>query len=317
MSNFNISDKTNEILTQHGLDFEILKQSTGRIEGGFNIDANGIITLNEGSELKVSPYLNLVNGRTHEVLNSVKQGYEVSQNAEIVEKVVRGMEPFGDKLTVQKAGSLHGGRKVFLQLAIDGMAKVGGDSLKRFVTVIDSNDGSTSLSVGIGNLTMSCSNQFFKFYKAGSKFRHTASLKAQIAQLPTMIEEALAQDLRMIELFNNFQSSKCSRELSHTLVNELLGVSNRSSQKELSELSTRKSNAMDALYRNIETEMNGKGENLWGLFSGVTRWTTHEKSHPTRENGHLESLMIGTNRGTTDKALETVIKMMNKELVLV
>ena len=50
--------------------------------------------------------------------------------------------------------------------------------------------------------------------------------------------------------------------------------------------------------------MNDKGENLWGLHSGVTRWTTHDKSAPRRENGRVESLIVGTNYKVNQSSLE-------------
>ena len=79
-----------------------------------------------------------------------------------------------------------------MQLQIEGDSKVGDDIIKRYVTVIDSNDGSTGLSVGIGDFTMSCQNQFFRFYKEGNaKFRHTATLNEKIKSIPTLIETAL------------------------------------------------------------------------------------------------------------------------------
>jgi len=315
--NIDISNKTRDILTEYGLDFRIEKQHTGFINGGFSANEDGIITLEEGASLNSSPYFNLVNGSTGMVLNSVAKGYQVSQNDEIVEKVVRGMEPFGDKLRVHKAGALNGGRKVFIQLEIDGMAKVGGDSLKRYVTIIDSNDGSTGLSVGIGNFTMSCSNQFFFFHKEnGMKFRHTAALVGHISNLSTRIQEALEMDLRQMELFKTFASTPCSRNLSHVMVKELVGLNKQSSEKELGDASTRKYNAMEKLYENIENEMNSKGNNLWGLQSGVTRWTTHDKSHPQRTNGQIESYMTGTNQRTAAQGLDVTNRLLQNDLVL-
>jgi hypothetical protein len=50
---------------------------------------------------------------------------------------------------------------------------------------------------------------------------------------------------------------------------------------------------MDKLYAEIEREMAQKGNNVWGLHSGVTRYTTHELSAPKRENGRIESGLIG------------------------
>jgi len=315
--NIDISSKTGSILTEFGLDFRIEKQHTGFIDGGFSANEDGVITLDEGASLNSSPYFNLVNGSTGEVLNSVAKGYQVSQNEEIVEKVVRGIEPFGDQLRVHKAGSLNGGRKIFIQLEIEGTARVGGDTLKRYVTVIDSNDGSTGLSVGVGSLTMSCSNQFFYFHKeSGMKFRHTKSLVGHITTLPSRIALALEADLRQMELFKTFASTPCSRNLSHTMVQELVGLNMQSSERELADASTRKHNAMEKLYENIENEMNSKGNNLWGLQSGVTRWTTHDKSHPTRTNGAIESIMTGTNQRTGAQGLAVTERLLENDLVL-
>jgi hypothetical protein len=152
-----VKNKVNEILVAHNLDFRIEKEQL--------LSATG----------KATPFYGLFNDKTGECINSVKEGYTVSQNDEVVELVLNGMQGFGE-LSVSKAGALNGGRKVFIQLGIDGMSLVGDERIKRYVTIIDSNDGSTGLSVGIGELVMSCQNQFFKFYKSGqSKLRHTAS----------------------------------------------------------------------------------------------------------------------------------------------
>lgn len=284
-----MKERVNEILVENGLDFEIVKVP---LTGSF-----------DGRSIE-SDYFGLYNTKADKIIHSVKGSYTVSQNSEIVEMVLKGAEPFGE-LSVQKAGSLHEGRKVFIQLAIDGFSKVGSDSIKRFITVIDSNDGSTGLSVGVSNLTMSCSNQFHKFYKEGTmRAMHKASIGEKIKELPLLIGEALKKDFRLMEIFREFKSTEITRNLANELVNNILGYDRTSPDSVLNDLKTRSMNMMDAMYRNIEIEMNGKGTNLWGLFSGVTRWTTHEKSAPRRENGRLESGMIGTNYKTNQKALE-------------
>jgi len=211
------------------------------------------------------------------------------------------MKGFGE-LTVQKAGSLNGGRKVFIQLAIEGDAKIGVDTVKRYVTIIDSNDGTTGLSIGIGDLTMSCSNQFFYFNKnADAKWRHSASLNDKMITIPRLIRMALADSLQMMETYKSFVSTPCSRDAAHDLVKHLTGIDKT---MDLSEKSTRSVNAMNELYTAIETEMNQKGNNVWGLHSGVTRWTTHTKSAPNRENGRFESAATSTNYKTNLKSFD-------------
>ena len=282
----NTNEKVQEILVAHNLDFRIEKEQL--------VSQSGLET----------PYYGLFNDKTGECINTVKEGYTVSQNDEIVELVLRGIEGFGE-LSVSKAGSLHGGRKVFIQLAIDGYSLVGSENIKRYVTVIDSNDGSSGLSVGVGELVMSCQNQFFKFYKKGqSKFKHTASLIERIKEIPRLIELSLSESMKLTETYKAFQSTPITKQLANDMVKHLLGFDKTMSIKKEGEISTRSLNKMEALYNHIEKETNQKGQNLFGLFSGVTSWTTHETSAPRRENGREESLMLGTNYRTNQEAFK-------------
>lgn len=268
-----------KILKDHGLDFLIDKQALSAKNG----------------EL-LTPYYGLFNSKTGECINTCKEGYTVSQNRDVVDMVLQGIEPFGKKLEVSKAGSLNGGRRVYMQLKIEGMSKLNdGDKIQKYVTIIDSNDGTTGLSVGIGDLTMSCQNQFFKFYKAGNaKFRHTATLAQKLNTIPSLIAKALEESIKQIEVYNKFQSTPLTKMMAHEMVKTVLGYDRKiTSMDELADLSKRSVDIMDCLYDNIEHQINEKGNNLWALHSGVTRWTTFDKKGPKRENGQVESQLVG------------------------
>lgn len=276
------NSKVQEILVENGLDFHIEKAPLVAIDA----DGNQLIT----------PYFGLINTSTKEVINTCKEGYTVSQNSDVVEMVLKGMEKFGNELKVSKAGSINGGRRVFMQLEINGTSKVGNDLVKQYVTIIDSNDGSTGLSVGIGDLVAHCTNQFFKFYaKGNAKFRHTATLNQKIASIPYLIETALDESMNQIKIYNRFISTELTKNLADKMVKEVLGYDRVfTSVDELAKLTQRSNSMMDTLYSNIETEINECGNNLWGLFNGLTRYTTHEMSAPKRDNGKIESLISGT-----------------------
>lgn len=287
-----MKEQVKQILVENGLDFRIEKAP--------------MFALNTKGEQVPSPYFGLINSQSNEVINTVKEGYTVSQNDEIVELVLRGMESFGATLSVSKAGSLNGGRKVFIQLAIEGLGKVAQDVVKRFVTIIDSNDGSTGLSIGIGDLTMSCQNQFFKFYKKGdAKFRHTATLEQKLKTIPFLIETALSESLEQIKVYNTFASTEVSKNLADELVKYVLGYDRRITAMDvMATKGTRAINIMDELYSHIDKEMAQKGENMWGLHSGVTSFTTHAKSKAKRVNGDMESMLVGTAYQMNQKSLQ-------------
>jgi hypothetical protein len=115
---------------------------------------------------------------------------------------------------------------------------------------------------------------------------------------------ALVESLKLTETYKHFQSTPLTKGLADEMVHHILGFDRTMSIKAESELSTRSLNAMETLYGHIKKETNQKGDNLFGLFSGVTSWTTHEKSAPRRENGREESMMTGTNYRTNEQGLQ-------------
>lgn len=294
----NYQEKVQEILSTHGLDFSIIKRP--------------LISLEDGEQF-ISPYYGLYNSKSGECINAVKEGYTVSQNADVVELVLRGIEKFGTKLSVSKAGSINGGRRVFMQLQIEGDSKVGDDIIKRYVTVIDSNDGSTGLSVGIGDFTMSCQNQFFRFYKEGdAKFRHTATLNEKIKSIPTLIERALNESMRQVEVYRKFVSTPVTQMLAHKMVKSVLGYDRViTSTEELAKLTQKSVNIMDSLYSHIDKETEQKGMNLWGLHSGITSWTTHERKAPKRDNGKWEDMLVGTSYKKNQQSYEFATNILS------
>lgn len=295
----NYDNQVKEILSTYGLDFRIEKAP--------------LIALNESGEQVITPYYGLINTATNEVINTCKEGYTVSQNADVVEMVIKGMEKFGSKLSVSKAGSINGGRRVYMQLQIEGDSKVGDDIIKRYVTVIDSNDGSTGLSVGIGDFTMSCENQFFRFYREGNaKFRHTATLNEKIKSIPTLIETALDESLRQVERYRKFVSTPVSQMLANKMVKHVLGYDRViTSIEQYDKLSQKSINIMDSLYSHIEKETEQKGMNMWGLHSGITSWTTHERKAPKRLNGHMENLLVGTSYKKNQASFEFALNELS------
>ena len=104
-------------------------------------------------------------------LGTVGERYELMQNHELADIVVGIQEQFGGKLS---GGSLQDGRKIFYQISLAD-EHVNQDTLKRFITCLNSHDGSSSIGFGSTNTVVSCSNTFHMTMKELSKFRHTTT----------------------------------------------------------------------------------------------------------------------------------------------
>ncbi len=286
-----------DLLLQFGLNFNISKRPLS----------------DEREPRTTSGFFGLFNDQLNKCLHTVKDGYRVTQTEEVMQLALVGAAAFGHKLSVTKAWVINEGRKVCVQLAIEGDSIVGNDIVKRFITIIDSNDGTCSLSVGIGDRTMSCQNMFYRFYKTGNKFRHTATMEQKLLELPALIESALAKSLTQLAVYQEMFQHVVTEKNVDELVFELLGFArNHTSMEDLAKKSTRSINKMEALYSAIYEEITDKGWNLWGLHSGTTRFTTFTNQAPKRENGREESQILGGGYKMNQTSLAYAYKLLGK-----
>lgn len=295
-----------KILKENGLDFIIEKRSL--------VDQTDVImNPNDDSLIPTkTPYYALKNMTTNKYLYNCTSGYQVSQTKDLVDLVLQGTRNFGN-VSVEKGGAINGGKKTFLQLKIDGHSTVGNDTLTKYITILDSNDGSAGISFGIGDVTVSCMNQFFKFYKEGfTKIMHSSSMEQKLEKIPEIITMIMNESFKRIELYQEFESTFITKDLAHRMVETIVGIDRRLSKEELKEFSSRKINTMNSLYKHIDKEINTKGLNLWGLHSGVTSFTTHKKSVPKRKNGRIESLMIGSGYKDNQNSIKFCIDALNQ-----
>ncbi|MCK5872883.1 MAG: DUF932 domain-containing protein [Methylococcales bacterium] len=298
--------KTKEILIDYGLDWKIEKRALVDIT---EIEKD---PLNPMLMPEKTPFFSLRNMSNGQHLHSVKNGYTVSQNEDLVYSILKGTEAFGNIKPIFGA-SIRGGRKVMLQFELEGKSYVNDDMITQYITGMDSNDGSAGFAIGIGDKTASCKNQFFHFYKSAfAKVRHSATLEQKLKELPMMIEQALLENMKMINLYKDFASVPIHTDNYHKMVNKIIGIDATLSNEDLKVFSTQKKNSMNKLYKCIQIETSTKGQTLWGLHSGVTRYTTHHRSVPNREHGRLESQMVGTAYRENHKSLEYAKAILNE-----
>ncbi len=130
------------------------------------------------------------------------------------------------------------------------------------------------------------------------------TIEEKIKSIPSLIETALEQSMQQIKIYNRFASTSITKDLANKAVNAVLGYDRTMSASELAEMKTKSINLMNNLYSHIEKETKQKGMNLWGLHSGVTSFTTHETKGPKRDNGHIESLLVGSSYDKNQASFE-------------
>ena len=287
---------TQQILEQNGLNWNVNKEIlyTSKLN-----ENTGIY------EATPTDYYGIVREDTGEVFATVKEAYTPTQNHTIIETMqdIAGQ----NDLEIVKAVPFNEGRKVMVQMKRpNNHVVIGGQDTEQYIYAINSHDGSSSLKFGFMNQVIFCQNQFAWMNSNGLKgYVHKQSIQNKVSNLPEILnldgqEERIAQLHEM-----SFQ--RISGEQTIQLIDYLTGMDSKQHGWP-DTYTTRKMNIRDDLSTSIARETNRLGMNKWGLFNGITMYTSHHKSIPSRAYGREESIYTGTGQKMTDTAFNWLQK---------
>ena len=280
---------TETILQQNGLDWEVVKKP---------LMYSGQCTPEANNGLHDTPYYALVRSDNGEVLNSVSKSYTPTQNYTIIE-TIRNIAKDND-LEIVAELSLHGVRKIAVQMQrYNNITLIGGERTQEYIYAMNSHDGSCSLKFGFMNKVMFCQNQFaWMSSNAFASYRHTKSIQDKVGLLSGLINFK-DHDSKIADL-HDFATQSVTKQLIEDTVNYLI------STDRVDKISSRLKNQREQLQQCIQLEMYRVGHNRWGLFNGVTQFTTHHKSAPKRTFGQQESILIGACSKMNNRAFEYI-----------
>ena len=222
------------------------------------------------------------------ILGIHSNGYVPYQNDQMMELLFKVSQQTG--LDVHKGGLFGGGRKVFVQLKSNDLT-LGTDRIEGYVTGINSFDGSTSLSFGPSSKTISCQNTFFGVYKdLDSKVRHTKNMELKIDDICRQIEGVVQEETNVFGSIVKMSETRFDDVIKDRVIKSLFNIDRNVDIKDVDSLSTVTQNKLSRFYVDLNGEIQGKGDNIWGLFSGVTKYTTHSMG----KGDNSENKMFGT-----------------------
>jgi hypothetical protein len=192
-------------------------------------------------------------------------------------------------LEVHKGGEFKNGGRIYVQLKGNNL-KLGNDVIEGFLTGVNSFDGSTSLAFGHSNTTISCMNTFFRVMKGlENKVRHTKSLSLKVEDICKRLDIVLEEEKETFRFITELSETRFDDLLKEKVTRKLFGIKPEVNLNDENSISTRTRNNLSRFYIDLNGEISQKGDNLWGLFSGVTKYTTHSYS----KNDNTEVKMFG------------------------
>jgi phage/plasmid-like protein (TIGR03299 family) len=292
-------EKVFEILEQTGLNWTVnqvplISKSENEKLNGLKTDCTGIFRNDNG-----------------EWLGTVSGKYTPYQNFQLAETIVGASEGFG--LDVSRGGVLSGGRKVYLQTELK-TEFIGKSDVKRFITALNSHNGSSSIGFGSSNTVVVCQNTFYKAYKDINKFRHTASASDRIKLAMTDLRRAIELDEKLMKNFKVMSDTPLRDEVFASILKKCFDADLDSKK---GTITPQKVKQLERINQAISTELELEGATLWGLFNGVTRFTNHYSNTKNK----VEHVMTGGGYQTNLVAYETIMAWIdentNKEVEFV
>ena len=280
-------EKTFELLEATGLNWSVSKQQLQT--------ASGIIT----------PGYGIIRSDSNACLGIVRERYEAFQNAQLAETIIEATDSMN--IQTNRGGSLKGGAKVYLQAEIAD-EYIGKSGVKRWITALNSHDGSTSIAFGSTNTVVVCQNTFYRAYNGVDKFRHTSSAKARIEQAIAQLRNTLELDNKLMENFKKMADLELKDEVVERVIKKLFEVDPSVKQVDVS---TRKKNQIEAFAGALKTEIALEGSTVWGLFNGITRYTNHVLKH-SDESKKMDSLMDGTGYKISNMGFDEIMQWVNE-----
>jgi len=230
----------------------------------------------------------IVRDDTNEVLSIHGEGYYPYQNHQLIELLDKVSQQSG--LPIHRGGLFGNGEKVFIQLKSNDM-KLGNDRIKGYITGINSFDGTTSLAFGPSNITISCQNTFFGAFRSmDTKVRHTKNMVMRVEDICRGLEKVIDEESKMFEDIKMLSETRMTKQNEDWVTRVLFNIEREVDLNNEKQVSSVTRNKLNRFYVDLNGELKEKGDSVWGLFSGVTKYTTHSMN----KGDNTENKMFGT-----------------------
>jgi phage/plasmid-like protein (TIGR03299 family) len=261
-------------------------------------------SLTTESGIILKDHVSLVRDDNNVPLSVVSSTYHPFQNEQLIELLDKVSQQTG--VGIHKSGYFGEGQKVYIQLKT-GDLSMPNDRVEGFVTGINSFDGSTSLAFGNSTITISCQNTFFAaLHELKTKVRHTKNMMIKVDEVAASLDKALVEEKKMFERIKRMSEVRMTPEVKDLVMRSLFSLDSTLDLSKEDAVSTLTRNKIIKYEIDHKTEVTQKGDNLWGLFSGVTKYTTH-----TATKNDVETKLFGVYAGRERKIFNDLASLVN------
>jgi phage/plasmid-like protein (TIGR03299 family) len=221
---------------------------------------------------QIPGYYATVRQDTREVLGIVGERYRIVQNHEAFAFIDQLL---GSSIHFETAGSLHGGRRVWVLATLPDHVEVGGDAVRPYVLLMNSHDGSTAVIAATTPVRVVCQNTLnWGLQSARQKFsiRHTEAVTQRVHEARRVLDLSINYYEQFKRYGDQLASERCTERQLRVVLDELYpnGTSDSVSGR------TRKSrqqtkDRIAELFLRGETQGNAPGSK-WAAVNAVVEY---------------------------------------------
>ncbi len=207
-----------------------------------------------------------------DVLGVVGRGYTVIQNEEHADLLNRVVDESGGA-HFETAGSLRGGRSVFLSMKLPRTMNIGGiDPVDLYLIALNSHDGTSAFRLLVSPVRVVCANtQALALRRAQSSFsiRHTSGARGNIAQA----REALGLTFKYAEVFEREAEQMIQQSLTDAQFAQIIGKlwTTESGSKRSATITANRADVLTGLFADAPTNASIRGTR-WAGYQAITEY---------------------------------------------
>lgn len=250
----------------------------------------------------------LTRGDTGDVFGYASPGYQPAQNAIVAQMFAGALAGLG--LRWQRAGSINGGRTIFVLAKVVDVPVVKGDESEMFLLLQNGHDTTGALRAGVTFNRLFCANQFPALERDGNamRFRHNGTGISDLAGIIDRIGKSIEAGKEDAEAFRLLASRQCKR------IDPLLDAVFPIPRLEDGKTDTGRANAGRLRARDKIAELfDGEGKGLkhpgvagtlWAAYQAVVEYEDHFAPRRSDESG-----LFGASAQRKTLALKSALKL--------
>jgi len=224
-------------------------------------------------------------------------------------------------IEVVKMGHQHGGAGVYAQINLGGDIQIGnrGDKVSRYISFVNSHDGSRAMNIILTPYRYFCANQIAKSIRYANEetangraklisIRHTTSAKLRLEELVETLHIVDGQFETSAQHYNKLAQIKVNEEYVKEVINKLFPLDGDAGKRS----KTIWTNTVNAVKERYYSADGGRGQvnTAWNLYNAVQGTIQHDSKNTAAKEW---STLFGSIADKSAKALDIVTDICSSE----